>query len=365
MALLKYLLILAFLATSVSVTSGQVPVTKLLAAADPDCLGPLVVSLGERQSATIAFPANDFSGTILPKLSFNGGTIYRDATFVSVTGTTVLSYIGDGNNDAVEYGIAAPFGATHAAVCVSAFTSGSVTPAMFVTVRGPSSTQTAAITTTTPDADAAGMVVRVAGSAGVGSSIASGGTFTSGNTTGTTIFGVRRDTWTDCADGKSCEIGMTPKGALFTTLRGSDGVDPWNTSLAGFGVVIKNVVQQGGKSGAASMGDFIACTNLTQISDIAAGTIEIATLAAAGEFIYYCSLRVHTPIANTVTFKEGTGTNCAGNTATIDGPYVFTANQGFTHASPSGVLQTKVAARAVCATSTANGLTIWGKYAKF
>lgn len=88
----------------------------------------ITVALAGDNGASLHIPAGTLVGTIVPELSYDGGTTYPMATsFVSANGTISASVVFGSSNTATDLPILLMGGATNARVRVSAYTSGTVT----------------------------------------------------------------------------------------------------------------------------------------------------------------------------------------------------------------------------------------------
>jgi len=106
------------------------------------------------------------------------------------------------------------------------------------------------------------------------------------------------------------------------------------------------------------------CTNQAVIT-LAAGTDVVIVTGVAATNVRICSLSFSGPTTADVTIRQGTGTTCGTNTATIAGVYGSVTSLAFDF-QPTAALRTTVAARDVClhfSTSvTVGGVVIYAQF---
>ena len=135
----------------------------------------VTVSVSGQQSVGFQLAAGTLIGTIVPELSFDGGTTWSAAYFDDVNSALTTSIVFSIANTAQVRSISVQGGATHARVRVSAFTSGTATLTLNAT-QGNDATIVLASTSATGSLGAldAAVSVNIAGQASVGFQLAAG-----------------------------------------------------------------------------------------------------------------------------------------------------------------------------------------------
>jgi hypothetical protein len=356
----------------------EVGAAKVLSAVD-DCA---VIALRDNQGAHVSFLANTLNGTALPKVSLNGSSAVADmvgAQFVDPTsGVVTLSYAGGGSNAAASYGIAAPVGATHAAVCLSAVTSGTVHATMrassklaqpFIGSDG-SNLRTAKVRADAGASDDYGLVVRcVSGCAGSGgTSMTDDAAFTVGTTAFTPVGGTYKGTLDSVDDGDGGAFAMTVKRFLYTTIgtpAGDSAMDDTNDAVRTTPVTTVTIGGQSATSTTLAYPN--GAGNLAAFIRPSSATTTLWITGESNEHIYVTSMFLHASGTQGVTVISGTGATCGTSSATVLGEVELstTNGTGFTLGNGAGmVLRTNDAGDSLCITTdSATALNALATYA--
>jgi hypothetical protein len=350
---------------------------KVLSAVD-DCA---VIALRDNQGAHVSLLANTLNGTLLPKVSLNGSAAVADlinAHFVDPTsGVVTLSYLGGGSNAAASYGIAAPVGATHAAVCLSAVTSGTVHATMrassklaqpFIGTDG-SNLRTAKVRADAADSGDYGLVVRcVSGCSGSGGVSADDDAAKAVGSAYNPVGATYRATRDSVDDGDGGDLAMTVKRSLYVTIDtplGDSAMDDTNDAVRTTAVTTVTI---GGQSATSTTLPYPnGAGNLAAFIRPATATTTLWITGEASEHIYVTSMFLHASGTQGVLVVSGTGATCGTGTETVLGEVELSTTNGlgFTLGNGGGmVLRTKDAGDSLCITTdSATALNALATYA--
>jgi hypothetical protein len=348
----------------------EVGAGKVLSAVD-DCA---VIALRDNQGAHVSFLANTLDGTVVAKVSLNGSAAVAgmvDSHFVHPTsGVISLSYIGSGSNVAADYGIASPTGATHAAVCASSVTSGTVHATMRASskpplgVVGSDGTNLRTVKTTSTGVVEISCVSGCAGSGGT--SMTDDAAFTVGTTTFTPVGGTYKGTLDSVDDGDGGAFAMTVKRFLYTSIgtpAGDSAMDDTNDAVRTTPVTTVTV---GGQSATDTTTAFTNCT--TQVNKrFTTNETQVAITGVASKLSRICGIILLADGDTDVTISEGTGTTCGTGNSVLIGPLDLTSTngRGFTAGFNNAVVVDGLAnANDICIQNgSAVNLTVFLRYA--
>ena len=349
----------------------------VLSAAEHELRLSLTERLAGQQGVSVSWPSNLFDGTLIPEVSLDGGTNWKAVQFAApASGEVSLFYAGDAANDADSFLILTPGPATHVRVRVSAYTSGTITPTLraaqtitgFLYGSDGSNLRAAAVVASTPDTCEYGVVVRIAGSGGSGTSATDDAAFTVGTTAFTPVGGTYKSTLDNVDDNDAGAFAMTQQRALYVshlTPAGDSMVDDTNNAL---NVTAVTTVTVGGQSATDTTLATTVCPSQANIRFSTSNTRELIAMVCA-KMHRICYLFVLADGDTDITFVSGTGTNCAANCKTLMGVIDLssTNGRGFTAGSGAAVILDGCAvSHALCvASSQPVALTVFARYATY
>jgi len=344
---------------------------KALTAADP-CI--LVAAAGHA-SVHVSWTANTLDGTLLPKVSRDGGATTEDAIFISLAGVDLFLA---SPNAAGSRGVGFGAGVTHAGACVGSVNSGSITVSAWATqmqtpiALGTDGTTLRApvVTNSAPASDAYAYAIRcVSGCSGSGgTSMTDDAAFTVGTTAFTPIGGTYKSTLDAVDDNDGGAFAMTQKRALHTacyTPNGDSCDDDTNDARR---VTLVTTATVGGQSATATTLPYPnGAGNLAAFIRPTTATTTLWITGESSEHIYVTSMLLHASGTQGVLVVSGTGATCGTGTETVLGEVELstTNGTGFTLGNGNGmVLRTKDAGDSLCITTdSATALNALATYA--
>jgi hypothetical protein len=300
------------------------------------------VHIAKDHDVILTCKAGTLSGTIVPEISGDGGDTWGNngstatVSFMSRNGDITASEAPDGSWSAFSRGLVFGTGATHARVRVSSWTSGTtackltaVPQSRYTVIVGPDGSilRAPAVVNSAPGSSAYGLVVRIAGSAGTGTSLADGDTVTPGTTTGTPMIGVYQATPSTCVDTDGCIARIAAKrGWIIGGIETPNGDSMIDETVDSLKVSQTTVGTSGGQSAASTTTAYKNCPSQVSQRFDSAGTVLLSGLTGvSGETYRFCGMMVQFDTeATTNTFQlvrgDNGGTNCGTNVASVTLP---------------------------------------------
>lgn len=249
------------------------------------------VALNAQQGVGVFIASGTLVGTVVPEVSYDGGTTWVSSFFFDPTARTVSSSLVLTNpSPATTLTILSPGGSSNARVRVSSFTSGTATATLRATMAKDNTLATQPVSGTV--------------------------TVQPGNTANTTPW-------------------LTTDSA---------------TSATGSAVPSKAAYIGGNSSG--NLTGIIACDSSVFLDMATATTTQLVALSS-GKSIYICSYDIQSNGTASVKLVYGTGSNCGTGTTQLTSNLDLTAQTGLSRGSGLGMLAKTAASNALCATSSA------------
>jgi hypothetical protein len=336
------------------------------------------LAMAGKSGAHVTWDANNLEGTLVPEVSYETtASNWVAAQFLNQqSGVVELSYVGDGTNAAESKIIIWPGSVKHVRVKCSSYTTGTASITVHATNKTPnislftddSNPRVPRVTNTTPGGSDYGIVVRLAGAGGTGTSMTDDGAFTVGTTTVTPAAGIYKSTLDNVDDGDAGALAMTQKRFLYTSPGTPNGDSAVDDAVDAIRTTPVTTVTVGGQSATATTTEFVNCAAQANLRTTAATT---ATLVAgvSAKLTRLCGMVLLADGDTDVSVVVGSDANCATGTTTILGPLDLTSTNGrgmivpFTNVP---FLDGVANANYICIQSTqAVNVTTFTRYAQF